>query len=70
MGQKLKLHMLTLQEKRSQRVKELEAAREAQLNDKDKITIQVNNFTWIRIRKGNDPEEAIKRFKRVHKWDE
>lgn len=70
MGQKLKLHMLTLQEKRSQRVKELEAAREAQLNDNDKITIRVNNFTWIRIRKGDDPEEAIKRFKRVHKWDE
>lgn len=70
MEQNLKLHLLTLQEKRLQRSKELEAARKARMKDKDKITIKVNNFTWIRIRKGDDPEEAIKRFKRVHKWDE
>lgn len=70
MEQNLKLHLLTLQEKRLQRSKELEAARKARMKDKGKITIKVNNFTWIRIRKGDDPEEAIKRFKRVHKWDE
>jgi len=45
------------------RDKALRLLKEAQYQDKDKITVEVRPGTWIRIKKGDDIKKVVKRFK-------
>lgn len=41
----------------------------AREKDKDKITVKAANGIWIRIPKGANEKQAIRRFKELHKLE-